>query len=163
MGAMKGALYAGSFDPIHRGHVDLIERAARIFGGVTVVIGHNLHKSSLLDLEQRRRLVTESVASIEGVSVDTFEGLLVDYARREGFETLVRGIRGGGDLDYELAMAAANGRLEPGIETVFLPAAPEFLLYSSSLVREIHAGGRDVSSYVPSPVATFLESASSSR
>ena len=155
---MPRAVYAGSFDPIHLGHVELIERAARIFGSLTVAIGHNLRKSNLLDLEQRRALTAESIAPIDGVSVDSFDGLLVDYARREGFDLFVRGVRGGPDLDFELVMAAANRSLDAGIETVFLPAAPEYFFYSSSLVREIHTGGRDVSLYVPPPVAAFLAS-----
>lgn len=149
------ALFAGSFDPITNGHVDLVTRGRAVFGDVLVAVGNNPAKRYLLPLAERVELVREA---LPGVEVVAFEGLVVDAARRHGADVLLRGLRGPGDLELELRNAAGNRDLAR-IDTVFLPALAEHLHVSSTLVREIAAHGGDVSRYVPPAVLARLRRA----
>ncbi len=150
------AIYAGSFDPITNGHLDIIRRAARLFGGLAVVVMKNGAKQPLFSLEERVSLVEKAVASIPGVCVVTAEGLLARYAQAQQVKILVRGIRGINDVENELAQVHYNRFFAPELETVFLPADEKFQYISSSAVREIARCGGDISSLVPPGVEQEL-------
>jgi pantetheine-phosphate adenylyltransferase len=154
------ALYPGTFDPITLGHLDVLERALAVFDRVEVVVAVNDAKTPLFPLEERLRLIRESVAGITGgdrVEVASFEGLLVDHARARGATALVRGLRQVSDFDFEFRMALANRRLAPEVQTVFLMPGEAHAFLAASLVREIHRWGGDTSSFVPAPVQRALE------
>ncbi len=153
------ALYPGSFDPFTLGHLDIVERASRLFDRVEVTVAENTSKKTLLSLEDRRRLVTECTAHLANVTVCSFTGLLAEYAVRQGAGALVRGLRQVSDFEYEFRMAFANRRLAPDVETVFLMTSEQYALVSSSIVREIHHWGGDISSFVPPPVLRALKTA----
>lgn len=146
---MRIAVYPGSFDPIHRGHLDLVARAARLFDVVVIGITQNPTKQPLFGLDERAEMVREAVADLAGVRVETYEGLTVAFARRHGARAIVKGLRASTDLDLEMRMATMNRRLAPEIETVFLPASPEYGDLSSNLIKEVARLGGDVSGLVP--------------
>jgi pantetheine-phosphate adenylyltransferase len=146
------ALYPGSFDPFTFGHLDILERACRLFDHIEVTIARNSEKRGFFDTDERKVLIEACTGHLDNVSVRIFEGLLVDHARREGAIALVRGLRQVSDFDYEFRMAFANRRLAPDVETVFLMTSEEHALISASIVREIHRFGGDISSFVPAPV-----------
>jgi len=150
------AVCPGSFDPITNGHVDLITRAARLFDRVVVAILVNEQKTPLLPATERLALAREVFAGESRVQVDTFDGLLVDYAVRVGAEAIVKGLRGPADFEYEWPMAVTNRHLQPSVETVFLVPAPEVSAISSRLVKEIWRLGGDISGLVPRPVETRM-------
>ena len=156
---MRIAVVPGSFDPVTLGHVDVIGRAARLFDRLHVVVTHNPAKSALLDVDERVRLIRESLADagVPGVEVDSWSaGLLVDYCRRVGADVLVKGLRSSTDAAYETPMALVNRDLA-GVETLFLVAQPGTSHVSSSLVRQVASLGGDVSPYVPAVVAKALQ------
>jgi len=150
------AIYPGSFDPIHRGHLDLIVRAARLFEVLVVGVAHSPAKQPLFGLEERAEMVREAVEGIAGVRVETFEGLTVAFARRQGARVILRGLRATMDFDAEMRMAIMNRRLAPEIETLFLPTSPEYADLSSSLIKEVARLGGDVSALVPPGVLERL-------
>jgi len=146
------AIYPGSFDPVTLGHLDLVRRAVRIFdGGLVVAVLRNTTKTPLFSPGERREMFAEALreAGIDGVEVISFEGLLVDVARRLGARIILRGLRAVSDFEFELQMAMMNRRLAPGIETVFLTPGEDVSFISSRLVREIVRLGGDVSGLVP--------------
>jgi pantetheine-phosphate adenylyltransferase len=145
------AVCPGTFDPPTNGHLDVIERAATMFDELVVATGVNQSKNRLFSDDERVELLRESLAGIGNVVVGTFDGLLVDYCRSEGIGVIVKGVRTAGDYDYELQMALMNRRLT-GVETIFLPAAPEYAHLSSSLVKEVARFGGDVTGFVPAAV-----------
>ncbi len=149
------ALCPGTFDPVTYGHLDVIERAAGLFDRVVVAVVENPSKEPLFTLEERRTMLKESLADLENVEVDSFSGLLVDFARRRGVRMLVKGLRAVSDFDYELQMAQMNHRLS-GIETCFIPASPTWSYLSSSLVKEVASLGGDVEGLVPPHVQERL-------
>jgi len=151
------AIYPGSFDPFTYGHLDIVERASRIFTRVQVTVAVNTSKDVLLSSEERCQLIAECTGHFANVEVTSFEGLLVDYARSCGASVLVRGLRQVSDFDFEFRMAFANRRLSPDLETVFLMTSEEHALISASIVREIHDWNGDVSSFVPPPVLKALK------
>ncbi|WP_047690478.1 pantetheine-phosphate adenylyltransferase [Kocuria sp. ZOR0020] len=154
---MRRAICPGSFDPIHRGHVEIIRRAAMLFQEVVVAVSDNPKKTYFFDRSQRFELAEASLEGISGVVVEPLEeGLLARYAADRGAVALVKGLRSGQDYDYELPMAAMNRALTQ-VETVFLPANPELLHISSSLVKEVHGLGGDVEAFVPAPVLAALK------
>ena len=156
---MRIAVVPGSFDPVTLGHLDVIGRTTRLFDRVFVVVTHNPGKRALLDVDERVRLLQESLldAGIEGVQVDSWsEGLLVDYCRRVGAEAIVKGLRSATDAAYETPMALVNRDLT-GVETLFLVAQPATSHVSSSLVRQVASLGGDVSPYVPRAVVAALQ------
>ncbi|MGH7228568.1 MAG: pantetheine-phosphate adenylyltransferase [Nitrospiraceae bacterium] len=152
------ALYPGSFDPVTCGHLDLIERSSRLVERLIVAILRNDGKEPLFTVEERIEMVREVTRSFPNVEVDSFDGLLVDFAARRGAKVLVRGIRAVSDYEYELQMALMNRRLRPEIETVFLMAGEAYSYISSRLVKEvIHLGG-DIAGLVPPSVEARLKS-----
>jgi pantetheine-phosphate adenylyltransferase len=146
------AVCPGSFDPITNGHVDLITRAARLFDRVVVAILVNEQKTPLLPTTERLALAREVFAGESRVQVETFDGLLVDYAMGVGAEAIVRGLRTAADFEHEWPMAVTNRHLQPNVETVFLVPAPQVSAISSRLVKEIWRLGGDISGLVPRPV-----------
>ena len=143
------AIYPGSFDPITNGHLDLIERGSQLFNQLVVAVLTNLEKDPLFTVAERVEMLQEATRSIPNVSVDTFSGLLVDYARQKQAKALLRGIRAFTDYEYELQMALMNRKLAPDLETVFLMPALSYTYVSSRLVREVFQLGGSVSGLVP--------------
>jgi len=150
------AIYPGTFDPVTNGHIDIIERAHRRFETVVVAVSQNPRKTPLFNLEERIGMVKEVVAGQKGVEVDSFDGLLVDYAKRRGIGILVKGLRAVSDFEYELQMAQMNHRLAE-VETLFMVATPSHSFLSSSLVKEIARFGGDVTAFVPAEVARKMK------
>jgi len=150
------AIYPGSFDPVTNGHLDLIERGSKIFGRLIVAVLRNDGKSPMFTLAERMEMLRESTGALANVEVDSFDGLLVDYARQLGARVLLRGIRAVSDYEYELQMAMMNRRLEPGMETIFMLPAEAYSYLSSRLVREIAQLGGAVTGLVPPAVEQRL-------
>ena len=150
------AIYAGSFDPPTFGHLDLVERASKLFPQVIVAIGINRTRAALFTVEQRLSLMQQICVPYSNVRVESFEGLLVDYGKRVGARVVVRGLRPGTDFEYQLHIAHANAHMRPEIDTVFLPTRTNYGFISASLVREIASHGGDVSRYAPDTVCTAL-------
>jgi pantetheine-phosphate adenylyltransferase len=153
---MITAVYPGSFDPVTAGHVDVIARAAQTFDALVVAVGRNAGKAPLFSVEERVGMLGEVCAPWPHVTVDAFEGMLVQYARERGARVLVKGLRAVSDFEYEFQMALANKQLAPDIETLFMMTSPEYLYLSSSIVKEIARLGGDVSALVPAPVLRHL-------
>jgi pantetheine-phosphate adenylyltransferase len=150
------AIYAGSFDPITNGHLDLVERGARMFDRLVVSVLRNRSKEPLFTVEERIDMMRDVLSGFPNVEVDTFGGLLVDHAAAHGATVLVRGIRAISDYEYELQMALMNRRLSPGIETVFLLANEMNAFISSRLVKEVFSLGGNVSGLVPPAIEARL-------
>jgi pantetheine-phosphate adenylyltransferase len=142
------ALCPGTFDPVTNGHIDIIRRAATSFGSVVVAVLENPAKAPLFSVEDRVYMLKEAIADVDGVQVESFSGLLVDYARSKGSAVVVKGIRAVSDFDYELQMAQMNHRMA-GVETFFVPTSPQWSYLSSSLIKEVVRFGGDVSGLVP--------------
>ena len=146
---MATALCPGSFDPVTLGHVDIIERSARHFDEVIVAVISNPQKTqSLFGLEERQELLEKALSHLGNVRIEFFKGLLVEFAKEHGADSIVKGLRAVSDFDYELQMAQMNQRLS-GIDTFFLSTSPRYSFLSSSLVREVARFGGDVSGMVP--------------
>ncbi len=143
------AVCPGSYDPVTFGHIDLIERGARVFDRLVVAVLRNIQKEPLFGLAERVEMLKEATRHLENVEIDVFEGLLVDFARKKGARVVVRGIRAVSDYEYELQMALMNRKMEPQIETVFMLPAEAFSFLSSSLVKEIARLGGSVRGLVP--------------
>ena len=143
------ALYPGTFDPPTNGHLDLIERGARLFDHLIVAILSNPVKDPLFTVEERVEMLKESTATLKNVSVATFDGLMVEFARKQGVSAVLRGIRAISDYEYEFQMALMNRRLAPEIETVFLQPAGRYSFVSSRMLKEVFSFGGDVSGLVP--------------
>jgi pantetheine-phosphate adenylyltransferase len=150
------ALYPGTFDPPTNGHVDLIQRGSTLFEHLTVAILRNPVKNPLFTVEERVEMLTEATRSLENVSVATFDGMMVEFARREGASAVLRGIRAISDYEYEFQMALMNRRLAPEIETVFLQPAGRYSFVSSRMVKEVFSFGGDVTGLVPPNVLKRL-------
>lgn len=146
------AVYPGSFDPLTNGHVDIILRGARLFDRIIVAMLVNPEKSPLFSVEERVEAAREVFKIYPNVEIDTFDGLLVDYARRKHASVIVRGLRAVSDFEYELQMALMNRRLNPDVETVFMMPAEPYTYLSSRLVKEIFALGGSISGLVPQAV-----------
>ena len=145
----------GSFDPVTNGHLDVIERGSRLYDELVVAVMVNDKKQGMFGLGERIELITEATAGCGNVVVHSFAGLLVDYCRDVGIDTVLKGLRATSDFDYELQMAQMNRELQ-GVETVFLPTNPEYSFLSSSLVKEVARFGGDVSRFVPAHVQARL-------
>lgn len=148
--------FPGSFDPITNGHLDLIERGARIFHELVVSVLRNPEKDPLFSLAERVEIIREVTRAHSNVSVDTFDGLLVEHARRIGANTILRGIRAISDYEYELQMALMNRRLAPEVETVFMMPAQRYTFVSSRLVKEVFLLGGGIEDLVPAMVLDRL-------
>ena len=150
------AIYPGTFDPITNGHLDLIERGSKLFDEMTLAILRNLEKNPLFSVNERVEMAQEPTRHCPNVSVDTFEGLLVDYAVRRQARVILRGIRAVSDYEYELQMALMNRKLDSNIETVFMMPSVAYTYLSSRLVREVYQLGGDVKGLVPPVVEEQL-------
>jgi pantetheine-phosphate adenylyltransferase len=150
------AIYPGSFDPVTCGHLDLIERGARLFDRLVVAILRNEQKQALFSVAERIAMAREAVSEYPHVEVDSFDGLLVEYARRQGAAVILRGIRAISDYEYELQMALMNRRLAPEIETLFMMAGEAYSFLSSRLVKEVIRLGGSVTGLVPPVVEAHL-------
>ena len=150
--AGHAAIYPGSFDPLTSGHLDVIERAAGIFESVLVAVVVNPQKrESLFELDERKRMIVESVAALPNVAVTDFRGLLADFVKRVGVGVIVKGLRVVSDFESEMSTALMNRSLSK-VDTVFLPSDPRYSFISSSLVKEVFFLGGDITQYVPDPV-----------
>jgi pantetheine-phosphate adenylyltransferase, bacterial len=155
---MAKAIYPGSFDPITLGHLDLIKRSSMVFDEVIVCILNNASKKCpLFSIEERVKMLGDVTAEFSNVKVASSEGLLVDFARENGVNFIVRGLRGTTDFDFELQMAQANKTISSDIETVFLATDPRYSFISSSMVKEFASYGKSVSGFVPEQVLRQIE------
>ena len=152
---MRRCVCPGSFDPVTNGHLDVIERASRLYDEVTVAVLVNASKAGLFDVPERIEMLQEVTAGLGNVKVDSFQGLLVDYCRERDFPVVVKGLRAVSDFDYELQMSQMNNRLT-GIETLFVATNPDYSVLSSSLVKEVAKWGGDVAGLVPDAVLPRL-------
>jgi pantetheine-phosphate adenylyltransferase len=152
----RTVVYPGTFDPITHGHSDLVARAARLFDRVIVAVAANPGKAPSFSLEERMELARAALTDVENVEILGFQGLLVDFARKQGARVILRGLRAVSDFEYELQLSSMNRRLAPDIETLYLMPAEQYSYISSSLVREIAALGGDVSSFVHPRVMAAL-------
>ena len=150
---MRRAIYPGSFDPPTLGHLDIVERASGLVDELVMAIGTNSDKAPFLPVEDRVELLRQSTAHLENVTISTFSGLLVDYARSIECHVLIRGLRAVSDFDYEFRVTMANRRLAPEIETLFLITRDEYSFLSSSVVREVARLGGDTSLFAPKIVS----------
>ncbi len=148
---MRRAVCPGSFDPVTNGHLDIIGRTAPLFDEVVVAVMVNKSKKGMFTLEERMEMLADAAAPHPNVRIDSFDGLLVDYCRTHDVRAIVKGIRAVSDFDYELQMAQMNHALT-GVETLFMPTAPEFSFIASSLVKEVATYGGDVTHLLPAPV-----------
>ena len=150
------AVYPGSFDPLTNGHVDIIQRGVRLFDRIVIAILTNIGKSPLFTIEERVQIARDVFRDKPNVEVDTFEGLLVDYARHREASVIVRGLRAFSDFEYELQMALMNRRLSPDLETVFMMPAEAYTYVSARLVKEVFALGGSIDGLVPEVVEAKL-------
>lgn len=150
------AVYPGSFDPITNGHLDLIERGSKIFGELIVAVLRNREKDPLFSIEERVEMLKEATQHCPNISIDTFDGLLVDYAVRKQARVILRGVRAISDYEYEMQMALMNRKLDANLETVFMMPAVAYTFISSRLVREVAQLGGDVRGLVPPLVEARL-------
>jgi len=159
---LRRAVYPGAFDPITNGHIDIIERSAKIFDEVIVAILVNIQKQPMFSVEERIDMI-QSIIKLDNVRVDTFEGLLVHYAVAQKAEVIVRGIRAVSDYEYELQMALMNRRLEPRLETVFMMRAEGYSYLSSRLIKEVFMLGGSIKGLVPRLVEQRMRAKQKSR
>ncbi len=151
------AVYPGSFDPPTLGHIDVIERAVRIFGGLRVVIASSSRKTSLFEPDERKSLLEKSLSHLKNVVVEIHDGLTVDYVRSIGGSVIIRGLRAVSDFEYELQMASMNRKLAPGIETLIVMTDEKYNYIASNTVKEVAMHGADVSALVPKAVVAALK------
>ena len=153
---MQRAIYPGSFDPPHNGHIDVIERAAHLCDEIVVAVAQNDSKKALFSTDDRVAMIRESTAHLEGVTVTSFNGLLANFAVDSGANAVVRGLRAVSDFEYEFQMALANRQLQPDLETIFLMPSQEHIYLSSRIVKEIARHKGDVAPLVPDATARAL-------
>lgn len=154
---MKTVIYPGTFDPITNGHLDIIQRSAVLFPQVLVAVAHNPSKKPLFSLEERVELVRQSVSHLDNVKVMGFADLLANVVQQQQISAIIRGMRTTMDFEYELQLAHLNRQLTQGVESLFLPSTEQWSYVSSTIVREIHLHGGDVSQFVPTPVLAALK------
>ena len=154
---MKRAVYTGSFDPVTNGHMDIIRRASEIFDVLIVSILNNKEKTPLFSVEERVKILEEATKDLPNVQIDSFSGLLVDYAREKDLHVIVRGLRAITDFEYELQMAQTNRVLAPDVDTVFLTTSLEYAYLSSTIMKEVANFGGDLSKFAPSEITEAVE------
>jgi pantetheine-phosphate adenylyltransferase len=150
------AIYPGSFDPLTNGHLSLIQRGLKVFDGLVVAVANNPAKTPLFSVDDRKRMISEAVNGDRRVQIDSFNGLLVDYAKSRGVHTVLRGLRAVSDFEYEFQIANMNRNLDPEFESVFMMTGEDYFYVASSLVREVASFGGDVSRLVPPNVFAAL-------
>ncbi len=153
---MKKAIYPGSFDPVTLGHLDIIKRAAAIFDEITVSVLNNQGKSPLFSVEERVKILKEVTKDMPNVKVDSFNGLLVEHAKKSGADVVIRGLRAITDFEYELQLSQTNRKLCDQVDTVFLTTSLDYAYLSSSTVKEVASYGGDISKFVPPYVAEMV-------
>lgn len=154
---MKIAIYPGSFDPITNGHLDILNRASKIFDKVIILVAINENKKSRFSIQDRVEMIKESVVDMKNVEVDSYDGLTVEYAKRHDAKFLIRGLRAVTDFEYEFQLAAANEFADPEIDTIFLMSKIEKSFINSSMIIELYKKGKDVSALVPESVIKRLK------
>ncbi len=154
---MRTVIYPGSFDPLTNGHLDVIQRAARLFDKVIVAVARNEAKHPLFTLEERVQLVKRAVRNLPRVKADSFEGLLVDYAEKQSAQAVIRGLRAVSDFEFEFQLALMNRKLNERIETIFMMPKDAYTFLSSRMVKEIASLGGDVTEFVPAAVRAALK------
>jgi pantetheine-phosphate adenylyltransferase len=153
---MRTAIYPGSFDPLTNGHLDVIQRATKLFDRVIVAVAKSESKNPLFTLEERVEIVTQAVRHLPQVEADSFEGLLVEYVDRRGAQAVVRGLRAVSDFEFEFQLALMNRKLNERVETIFMMPKDTYTFLSSRIVKEIARLGGDVSAFVPAHVQAAL-------
>ncbi|MFA7659347.1 MAG: pantetheine-phosphate adenylyltransferase [Candidatus Gastranaerophilaceae bacterium] len=153
---MKIAIYPGSFDPITKGHLDVLKTGSEIFDKVIIAVSKNSPKKGFLTVEERVELIKASIEGLDNVEVDSFEGLTVEYAKSKGAKVILRGLRAVSDFEYEMQLSQTNSALSEGIKTVFLITKPKYNFISSSTVKDVVLMGGDVSKFVPEAVNEYL-------
>ena len=157
---MKIAIYPGTFDPITNGHLDVLERASKLFDRIIVTVGHNTSKAPLFSTEERVKLIENAMKSLQSdaeLLVEGFDGLIVDHAQKCGARAIIRGLRAISDFEYEFQMALVNRRLSQNISTVFLMPHEKYTYLNSSIVKEIASFGGDISYFVPTAVEAAIK------
>ena len=158
MNTPRKAIYPGSFDPFTHGHLDILDRALRLFPEITIVVASSTKKTPWLTLEDRLAMIRKTVADRPGVTVDSWSGLIMEYARSHHVSAVIRGLRAASDFEYEFMMASMNKRILPEVETVFMMTSQNLYFVSSSMIRELYAFGGDVSEYLPDSVLRAIQS-----
>ena len=153
----RKGIFAGSFDPITNGHLDIICRASKLFDELQIGVLYNPNKKGLFNFDERIELIKSCTNHLNNIKIVSFDGLLVNYCQKNEIDTLVRGVRTGADIEYELQMAHMNRELNPNIETIILPTKTEYSFISSSLIKEVLTVGGDVKDLVPKVVLEHLE------
>ncbi len=154
---MKKAIYPGSFDPITNGHIEILKRGLKVFDEVVILIAVNSNKNSHFTLEERKEMIKEAIKDIKGASVDIYEGLSVDYAKKVGATHMIRGLRAVSDFEYEFQLSAANEFIDPSIDVVFFMAHSETNFISSSAINEMFNNNVDISNLVPESVRKMYQ------
>jgi len=154
--AERIAVYPGSFDPITYGHINIVERALRIFDKVIVAVATNYQKKALFSPEERVEMIKEALKEHPNVAVESFEGLLIEYMKRKGARVIIRGLRATSDFEYEYHMASMNKSLYPEVDTIFMVTAKDFFFISSRTIKEVASLGGSVEEFVPPNVARKL-------
>ncbi|HET9232935.1 MAG TPA: pantetheine-phosphate adenylyltransferase [Candidatus Eisenbacteria bacterium] len=154
---MRTGIFPGTFDPVTEGHLDIVRRATKVLDRLVVAVAEAYHKDTVFDASERKELVRRSLAGTPGVDVVTFDGLLVDLARREGASVIVRGMRFVTDFEYELQLALMNRRLDEELETLFFIPSEKYSYLNSSVIKEVVRLGGDVSQLVPEPALAALK------
>lgn len=149
---MKTVICPGSFDPVTKGHMDIIERASKLFDKVVVAVLNNASKNPCFTIDERIELLKETTKHLDNIEIATFDGLLVDFAKIKGAAAVVKGLRAVTDFEYEFQMSMINKKLCPEIETIFLNTSQEYMYLSSSVVKQIAAAGGDISMFVPEEI-----------
>ena len=154
---MKIAVYPGSFDPVTLGHLDIIERSLELFDEVIVAVMYNRNKRPMFDVEERVELLRKSTSHLKNVTIDSHEGLLIDYLKRKNLNIVVKGLRAISDFEAEFQMASVNQKLSPDVETVFIMTRTEYMYLSSSIVKEVASFNGDISNFVNTVVSEAIE------
>ena len=153
----KTAVYPGTFDPVTYGHIDLIERASKIFGKVIVAVAHNKSKGILFSVEERVAMLRDAVKGMKNVIIDDFDGLVIEYVKKQGSHVMIRGLRMLSDFEYEFQMALTNRKLAGDIETIFMMPHEDYSYVSSKLIKETASYGADLKNFVPEKVEKALK------
>lgn len=149
---MKTTIYPGSFDPVTKGHLDIIERSSNSFDNVIVAVLQNPSKNPMFTLEERVEMLREVTSHLHNVEVDSFSGLLIDYAHKKGANTIIKGLRAVSDFEYEFQMALMNRKLNSSVETIFMMTSNKYSYLSSSIVKEVARFGGCINGLVPDPI-----------